>query len=183
MKPIFETLRNGFLNIKKVTFKTLPKEVTRHEWEYLERGDSVTILTKIEDSDNFIVIKQFRIGNFVRNSTLLALSNPSGMIDEGETPYQAAARELNEEIGCDCPVSMTYLGKGFPSPGGCSEVSYMFLAVAPKKVTGYSPKDKSEGIEVIQVSKDWLEKNLKTNGINSLQMQATYFIAKEKGLV
>jgi ADP-ribose pyrophosphatase len=60
------------------------------------------------------------------------LEIPAGNIEKGETPKQAALREMREEIG--------YVGKLFPilrwylSPGYNTELMYVFVATHLKKV-------------------------------------------------
>ena len=57
---------------------------------------------------------------------------PAGKIDEGESPEQAAARELLEETGHRA-ASFDYLGEYFPSQGSANLKFHAFVArgVAP----------------------------------------------------
>jgi ADP-ribose pyrophosphatase len=60
------------------------------------------------------------------------LEIPAGKIEKGETPKEAALREMREEIG--------YVGKLFPisrwylSPGYNTELMYVFVATHLRKV-------------------------------------------------
>jgi ADP-ribose pyrophosphatase len=61
---------------------------------------------------------------------------PAGLIDEGESPAEAAARELEEELGFVVDASsMVGLGPNvFPVPGFLAEAHYFFhVEVDPKK--------------------------------------------------
>ena len=53
---------------------------------------------------------------------------PAGLIEPGENPRAAAARELAEELGFDVPESgLAELGpSGFPAPGCIGEVHHFF---------------------------------------------------------
>ena len=50
---------------------------------------------------------------------------PCGTIDEGESPEEAAARELHEETGCVLQ-EVKFLGSFYPSFGSTDEMIYLF---------------------------------------------------------
>jgi 8-oxo-dGDP phosphatase len=52
---------------------------------------------------------------------------PAGKVDAGESPEQAAARELLEETGHSAD-SLKYLGKYHPSNGSSNQVFHVFVA-------------------------------------------------------
>jgi ADP-ribose pyrophosphatase len=73
---------------------------------------------------------------------------PAGLIDEGETPAEAAARELEEELGFAVPASaMVALGpRVFPVPGFLAEAHYYFhVEVDPKART--TPSEDGSALE------------------------------------
>ncbi len=55
------------------------------------------------------------------------LEFPAGFMDKGETPIQAAKRELEEETGLKAK-KLRYLFKNYSSAGFTDELSYFFLA-------------------------------------------------------
>jgi len=61
--------------------------------EYCQRFDSVTVLAFDED-DNLLLTQEFRAA---KEKYIWFL--PTGKIDPGESPLQAAQREMQEEIG------------------------------------------------------------------------------------
>ncbi len=68
--------------------------------------------------DRVLLIKEFRMGvnGYVR-------AFPAGLIDEGETPEQAAARELKEETGMDIVSINDVLRPAFSCTGVTDEKS------------------------------------------------------------
>ncbi len=74
------------------------------------------------DNDNIILIKQFRPSV---EETLIEI--PAGRIDKGETPEQAAKRELEEEVGL-IPLNLKKLVEFYPTPGFVDEKLYLFYA-------------------------------------------------------
>ena len=64
----------------------------------LERGDSVTILIFNTITNKIILISQFRYPSFKTGHGWL-LETIAGIIDENETPEEAARREAQEETG------------------------------------------------------------------------------------
>jgi len=74
-----------------------------------------------------VLVRQFRAG--IDEDTL---EFPGGMVDPGETPDAAAARELEEETGYRA-ATWRYLGSFYTAPGFTSELMHLYLA------TGLSP--------------------------------------------
>lgn len=90
------------------------------EKEIVEHSDSVGIIA-IDNKQNIILVEQFRIA--ARNSLL---EIPAGKIEKGETPRDAALREMNEEIGYT--GRLTRLFQCYLAPGYDTEKMYFFLA-------------------------------------------------------
>lgn len=70
---------------------------------------------------------------------------PAGLVDKGEAPEKAAARELREETGLKAE-SLEYLGEMFSNPTGSKMVYHVFLAknCEKKYETSLEPEEQIE---------------------------------------
>jgi ADP-ribose pyrophosphatase len=89
--------------------------------DLIEHAPAVALLA-ITDDDQVLVNREYRIGI---NAEAYAL--PAGLINAGETPLQAAKRELEEETGY-LAQSLTPLCAVRSSEGMTDEVVHLFLA-------------------------------------------------------
>lgn len=96
--------------------------------QFIIRTPTVDVLTLATDDTNeyLLFVEQHReaIGETV-------ISNVAGGCDWGESPLQAAAREVNEELDLQIEVQAISLLCAKPllvSPGSTTEVSYMTMA-------------------------------------------------------
>ncbi len=110
------------------------------EKEIVEHSDSVGIIA-LDNKENIILVEQFRIA--ARNNLL---EIPAGKIEKGETPEDAALREMNEEIGYT--GRLTPLFQCYLAPGYDTEKMYFFLAsnlkISKKRLT----PDEDEQIKI-----------------------------------
>ena len=85
-------------------WESVERQTTVKDAQNVEGADAVAVVAKASgrgrDSAKMLIIKQFRppVGGHV-------LELPAGLIDPGETPSQAACRELKEECGYTATVS------------------------------------------------------------------------------
>jgi ADP-ribose pyrophosphatase len=108
------------------------------EKEIVEHRDSVGIVAV--SSGDVILVTQYRRA---AGKTLLEI--PAGKIEEGETPRQAAAREMAEEIGYSgklAPILKWYL-----APGYSTELMHVFAATNLRKIRR-GPRDDDENIMI-----------------------------------
>lgn len=105
----------------------------------LERGDSVSVLVFNQTTDKLILVSQFRYATYPKTDgwTIEAIA---GMVDAGETPEQAAKREVDEETGLSIDT-FEHIATFYPSPGGSSERIFLYYS----EVSGDKAKYKETG--------------------------------------
>jgi len=122
-----------------------PETGQPHTFSVIEASSWVNIIP-ITPAGNVVMIRQYRHG--VRRTTLEV---PGGIVDDGESPREAAIREMLEETGYvvdDADVSE--LGSVAPNPAILNNTCYSFIArgvrlEAPQRLDG------TEIIEVVEV--------------------------------
>ncbi|GAA5512720.1 ADP-ribose pyrophosphatase [Deinococcus carri] len=119
--------------------RMLRLEVQDGKWEIVRHADAVAILV-LNEQGEMLLVRQQRPA--IGAPTVEA---PAGLIDEGETPEQAARRELQEEVGLD--GDMTLLTRFYSSPGFCDEELYVYRAQNLRE--SKLPEDEGEDIEVL----------------------------------
>ncbi len=102
---------------------------------------NVIAVTPAAEGSRVVLIRQFRIG-----SNEICLEIPGGMVDPGETPAEAAARELAEETGYTA-ARWQPLGRVSPNPAIMTNWLYTFLAEDAVQTSAPRP----DGSEVIEV--------------------------------
>ncbi len=88
----------------------------------VEPADWVNVVALTRDQ-RCVMIRQYRFG-----TDSVTLEVPGGLIDPGEAPIVAAARELREETGYASPKDLTSLGSIAPNPAFQRNRLHMFLA-------------------------------------------------------
>jgi len=76
----------------------------------------------IDEDKNVLMVSQYR-----KPYDQMLLEVPAGKLEKDEDPQSAAIRELEEETGYTAE-KVTYIGKYYPTPGYCSEITYLYFA-------------------------------------------------------
>jgi len=135
----------------------------------LEYEDEIIVfaLTKKQE---VVLINQYRHG-----IQQVILELPGGSVDEGESPLEAAKRELMEETGY---VSDTWIevGCASPNPAIYTNRIYSFLAMEVEKIGEQSAYD-AENIEVFLFSLEEVIAMAKRGDlIHSLNVSTLFFV-------
>ena len=111
----------------------------------IESNDWVNVVA-VNDSgpqDEILLIRQWRYGSAVQT-----LEIPGGLVDSGESPADAARRELLEETGYACD-HLEKIGVVQPNPALFNNLCHVFLARGLSKQTEDATGDGDEEIEVL----------------------------------
>lgn len=115
----------------QVSYKKFDGSETRiFDREIFERDhDAIAVLPYDPVTDEVLLIEQFRPGALRDPISPWLIEIVAGMIDDGETPEQAAVREVKEETGlCITQKDLELVTAQYPSPGGCSEKVTIYIA-------------------------------------------------------
>ncbi len=118
-----------------------PRNGREYEFYILESDPWVNVIPITEDN-RVVMVRQYRHG--IRDFTL---EIPGGLVEAGDTPEEAAWRELREETGYGAKA-MIPLGFVHPNPAIQNNKCYTFLAQGAHKV-GEQAQDGAEDIEVL----------------------------------
>jgi ADP-ribose pyrophosphatase len=131
-----------FLSIDEIDFRFRKYDGSMSDLlthEVMGRGDSVAVLAHDRGAELVILVEQFRIatvGLGVPGEGWLT-EIPAGSIEQGETPREAARRELKQETGYDISAPsqledlaklerFELIGTIYPSAGGTNERIFLF---------------------------------------------------------
>jgi len=109
--------------------------------EVVEHRAAVCVLPITVSS--LLLVRQFRYA--VGEETLEVCA---GLVEEGENLEEAAAREMQEELGY-LPKTLSKIGGFYVSPGFCTEFLTLFLAMDP--IPSRRPQDDDEDVRAVEV--------------------------------
>jgi ADP-ribose pyrophosphatase len=118
-----------------------PRTGRTHDFFILESNPWVNVIPLTEENQ-VVMVRQYRHG--IREVTM---EIPGGLIEEGDTPEQAAWRELSEETGYGAE-EMIPLGFVYPNPAIQNNRCFTFLAKKAMQV-GDQAQDSGEDIEIL----------------------------------
>ena len=153
----------------------LPDGRINPEFYVLEYPDWVNVIAITEDG-MFVLERQYRPG---LGKTCYEI--PAGVIEKGETPLEAAKRELQEETGYgegEWETLMTVSGNCSTT----SNLTHCFLAKGVKKISGQH-LDATENISVCLMDETRVKDLLECDQIKQSLMAAPlwkYFCSRQK---
>ena len=168
-----------WLKVAKETCE-LPNGKVIDDFYTLWQPDWVLILARTAEG-KWVMTEQYRHG-----TGKIALEFPAGIIDKGETPEQAALRELQEECGYridprlredDEGKAIRYLGKFPVNPDRHRGVFHVVFIDGVVK-SGETHFDSTEDIESLEISDEELQKKMADGTFNHPLQIAGYFKLK-----
>ena len=153
----------------------LPDGRINREYYVLEYPDWVNIIAVTQEGQ-IVMERQYR---HALGKTCYEL--PCGVIEAGETPLEAAKRELLEETGYAGGEWQEWMTLS-PNPATSTNLAHSFLATGVEKVSGQH-LDATEDIDVYLLDQDYVRDLLQNNQILQALMAAPlwkYFYEKDK---
>jgi ADP-ribose pyrophosphatase len=136
--------------------------------EIAEHSDSICVVP-VDQNGNILMVRQFR-----KPLEDQLLEVPAGGIEPGESPEDAAVRELQEEVGFTSR-DMKPLSGFWLAPGWCTEYMYSYLArgLEPSRL----PADDDESITVVPVPLDRVMPMIESGEIQDAKSIASLLLA------
>ena len=125
-----------------VTVDTIREGEKIYERDVVHHPGSAVIVPVFDDG-TVALVRQYR-----HPAVRYLLEVPAGTLNKGESPEEAAARELEEELGV-VAGNMIALSEFFVSPGFCEEKMWVYLATSLTKTAQRLEDD--ELIEIVCV--------------------------------
>ncbi len=157
------TYENNKHHLKEYEFTSRDKNLTMETFGKT-RSFGVGFVAYSLDKSKVLLEKEFRLAtnNYVYNF-------PAGLIDEGETPLEAAKRELKEETGLDLVELIDVLPPSFALPGTSDEMMNIVIAKCTGEITGSCYEN--EEITARWYTKEEIRKMLKEGAYMSVRTQ------------
>lgn len=168
-------IRRPWATLRKDVCET-PSGVPVPEYYVLEYPDWVNVVGVTNDK-KFVLIRQYRHG-----AGEAFLEIPGGVVDSGESPLEAAKREMKEETGFEFK-SFKELCQLYPNPATSTNRTTTYLALEGTRA-GAQNLDDQEEIEVRLVTIDELKELLAKNALGqALHVSAIYYALKALSII
>lgn len=140
--------------------------------EVVEHKPAVGMLA-LTGNKSVLLVSQYR---YAINEDTLEIC--AGLIEPGESPEEAAEREMQEELGVKA-AKLTKIGGFYASPGFCDEFVDIFIA---EDLTSSSlPQDDDEDVKVKEIAYSEIPKLMSDGAIRDSKTYAAlaWLMAKE----
>lgn len=95
--------------------------------ERVSRQNSVSVLPYDPVRDEVVLVEQFRVGAVEDDENPWLIETIAGLVEKGEEYEQVAIREALEEANCKLD-KLKHITSFYPTPGGFSELSHVYIA-------------------------------------------------------
>lgn len=138
----------------------------------MEANDWAVVVpyVRIAGELNFLMVQQYRHG-----ADEVSLEFPGGVVEPGEDPAHAAARELAEETGW-VSSRILHAGTVFPNPAIMDNHFHIFIALDPEPQVARN-LDSNEIIDAHLVSADVVRRKMGTGEYRHALMVSALFLA------
>lgn len=132
----------------------------------------VVPLVRAEGEAQFLMVRQYRHG-----SDTASLEFPGGVVETGEAPEKAAARELAEETGW-VSSAMYHAGTVFPNPAIQSNRFHVFLALDPHPAVERN-LDEHEVVDALLIPAKIIRDGMGEGELSHALMATALFLAEK----
>lgn len=136
------------------------------------RHPGSAVMMAVDDHDRVLLVRQFRLP---AEAELWEL--PAGRLDPGESPLEAAKRELREETGYTAK-NWSELAAFWASPGYVQEKMTVFLA--QELTEGKQETMEDERIEIRWFDKDDVRQMIRAGEITDGKTMISYFMWRDR---
>jgi ADP-ribose pyrophosphatase len=164
-------LENRYFSLRSDRLR-LPDGGIKDPYFVLERPDAA-IVFPLTESGEVVLVRQYR-----PPLEMMELGLPAGLVEKGESPEEAARRELAEETGFT-GGEWEPLGSLASSPSLKDNWAYLFLARGVEKTKAPDP-DEHELVEVTRVSVEELLNLVRCGEVVSSSGVAAIMLALER---
>lgn len=178
-------LHSGFLRVNHYHV-----EVERHaggirtlDWEVMERGNAVGVLGYDPARDEVVLVNEFRPGALAAGDYPFTDNVAAGGIVDGESPLEAARREMKEETGLDLVDARVIHPGAYVSSGGTSEKIVIVLGIVDSSRAGgiHGHPEEREDIRVVVSSAADFIGRVRRGDISDLKtLVAGYWLADNR---
>jgi len=178
-------LHEGFLRVYQYEFDVEKHGggVARISREVMERGNAVAVLGHDPNRDEVVLGNEFRPGVMVSGDDPYRDNLIAGAIDEGETPLEAAVREMREETGLVLSNPALIHSGAYVSSGGTSEKIAIVYGTVDTALAGGVHGNREEDEDILSVvlpAKAFIER-VRSGEINDLKtLVAGYWFAERR---
>ncbi len=129
----------------------------------------VVCVAPVDSDGNVLLVRQYR-----KPAESELLEVVAGGVEDGETPEEAALRELQEEVRFTAG-SIRHLSSAWVAPGWCTEFMHLYLAT--DLIPSSLPPDSDENISVVAVPLHTVPGLIASGEIRDLKSIASLLLA------
>ncbi len=144
-----------------------PRTGREYDFFILESSSWVNVIP-LTTKNEVVMVRQYRHG--IRD---FSLEIPGGLVEEEDTPEEAAKKELREETGYNAS-EMILLGSVHPNPAIQNNLCYTFLA-RDVFLAGEQQQDEKEDIEILYQPLTEIPRLIREGKINHSLVLAAFF--------
>lgn len=178
-------IADGFLEINEYRFEVekfgggtqvLVREV-------MERGHAVGVLGYDPRRDEVVLVSEFRPGRMVNGEYPFSDNVTAGVVNQGESPVEAAVREMKEETGLELRAPVLVHPGAYVSSGGTSETVAVVVGLVDSAVAGgiHGNADESEDIcTVVLPAQEFIDRVRRADITDFKTLVAGYWLAEHR---